>query len=130
VDVATAPYRHMDGFYFSPIKIFEYMAAGVCVVASRIGQIHTIIDDEKNGLLCPPGDVDALAAALERVYGDAGLRVRLADDGRRCAATKHSWTEAGRKVEAAIAAAIRGRDAKPKTPLDPALAGATAEAMR
>ncbi len=109
MDVATAPYRQMDGFYFSPIKIFEYMAAGVCVVASRIGQIHTIIDDERNGLLCAPGDVAGLARALERLHSDAALRTHLASEGRRAAASKHSWTEAGRKVEAVIAGCMRIR---------------------
>lgn len=114
MDVATAPYRHMDGFYFSPIKVFEYLAAGVCTVASRIGQIHTIIDDERNGLLCSPGDVSGLARALERVNADSAFRTQLADAGHRDAATKHSWAEAGRKVEAVIANCIKQREARPQ----------------
>jgi glycosyltransferase involved in cell wall biosynthesis len=110
IDVATAPYREMDGFYFSPIKLFEYMAAGTCVIASNIGQIHDIIEHERSGLLCPPGDVPALAAALERVHSRPDLRGRLAEAGRQKAIREHSWTAAGRKVEAAIEAAIARRD--------------------
>lgn len=115
MDVAAAPYRPMDGFYFSPIKLFEYMAAGVCVVASRIGQIETIIVHESNGWLCRPGDVGDLAAALERMHTDRGLRHRLAEQGRQCAISKHSWMETARLVETALFEAIAARRRRSST---------------
>src|SRR5438552_17785134 len=55
VDAAVAPYARANGFYFSPLKVYEYMAAGRAVVASRVGQLETVIQHDVNGVLCPPG---------------------------------------------------------------------------
>jgi glycosyltransferase involved in cell wall biosynthesis len=63
MDVATAPYPDQPGFYFSPLKVYEYMAAGRAVAASRIGQIEQVLRHGEDGLLCPPGD----AALLDRI---------------------------------------------------------------
>src|SRR5260370_22136858 len=64
MDVAAAPYPNLPQFYFSPLKVFEYMAGGLPVVASRIGQLGKLIEPGVNGLLVPPGDASALAPAL------------------------------------------------------------------
>lgn len=61
-----------------PMAMLEAMAAGVPVVASRVGAIPETIADEVEGLLTPPGDVDALEQALERVLVDRALHARLA----------------------------------------------------
>lgn len=93
MDVAVAPYPApgAEGFYFSPLKIFEYLAAGVPTVASRVGQIEEVITDGVHGLLVPPGDPAALAEALERLEGDRGLRQSLAVRGRRLVLEHHGW---------------------------------------
>jgi glycosyltransferase involved in cell wall biosynthesis len=91
LDVAVAPYPPLDAFYFSPLKLYEYLAAGVAVVASNIGQIADLIAHEQNGLLCPPGDAPALADALMRLYEDHALRTRLARAGRSFVGRNHSW---------------------------------------
>ncbi|MBK8268800.1 MAG: glycosyltransferase family 4 protein [Planctomycetes bacterium] len=70
VDVAVAPFLPLETFYFSPLKLYEYMAAGLCVIASRAGQIVELIEDGHNGLLATPGDVASLAEALLRVGRD------------------------------------------------------------
>lgn len=77
VDVAVAPYLPLETFYFSPLKLYEYMAAGLCVIASRAGQISELIDDGHNGLLVHAGDVGSLTEAMIRVGRDAALRARL-----------------------------------------------------
>jgi len=92
MDVAVAPYPRQEGFYFSPLKIFEYMACGVPVVASRIGQIPRYVEDGKTGLLCPPGDALAIARALERLYDDPALRQSLGRNACARMAENHSWT--------------------------------------
>jgi glycosyltransferase involved in cell wall biosynthesis len=91
MDVATAPYPATEGFYFSPLKLFEYMAAGVPVVGSRIGQVAEVLRDGETGILCPPGDAVALAAALERVMFDGGLRRALAASAREQVLRDHTW---------------------------------------
>jgi glycosyltransferase involved in cell wall biosynthesis len=98
MDVATAPYPDLPHFYFSPLKVYEYMAAGRPVVASRIGQLADLIDDGVNGLLCPPGDAAALAGALERLRQDPQLRDRLAGAARACVLREHTWTAVVRRI--------------------------------
>lgn len=83
VDVALAPYLPQDNFYFSPLKVYEYLAAGRCTIASRAGQIREIIDDGHNGLLVEPGDIDSLAVAMIRAGCDAALRARLGAAAQR-----------------------------------------------
>jgi glycosyltransferase involved in cell wall biosynthesis len=51
-------------------------------VASRAGGIQDLIEDGLNGLLVPPGDVDALANALEKLIADGNLRKRLSEAAR------------------------------------------------
>lgn len=91
LDVAVAPYPLLDDFYFSPLKLFEYMAAGCAIVASSIGQIPDVLDHGNAGLLYPPGDVPALASALETLRVDDALRERLGAAARTAARQDHDW---------------------------------------
>jgi glycosyltransferase involved in cell wall biosynthesis len=91
MDVAVAPSPAMPNFYFSPLKIFEYMAAGLPVVASDVGQIAEVIKHERTGLLCPPDDPAALAAALERLRCRPRLRARLSRNARAAVLRHHTW---------------------------------------
>jgi glycosyltransferase involved in cell wall biosynthesis len=60
-----------------PRPLLEAMAAGLAVVASRVGAVDEIVTDGVDGALVPPGDPRALASVLERLAGDATLRERL-----------------------------------------------------
>ena len=87
-DVALAPYPILDhAFYFSPLKLFEYMACGVPVVAAAVGQIADVIRDGDTGLLYPPDDIDALTSACLRVLSDPAFGQRL---GLAAAAEVHA----------------------------------------
>ncbi|MGH2542366.1 MAG: glycosyltransferase family 4 protein [Ardenticatenaceae bacterium] len=100
MDVAVAPYPKLDNFYFSPLKMYEYMAAGVPVVASRTGQLAHVIEDGRNGLFYPPADSAALLAALARLRDDCALRRRLGSAGRATVLREHTWKQvAGRILE-------------------------------
>lgn len=90
-DVAAAPYPAGQDQYFSPLKLYEYLSAGLPVVASAVGQIPTVIVDDCTGLLVPPGDEVALADALGRVNEDRALRVRLGRAARALAVERHDW---------------------------------------
>lgn len=91
MDAAVAPYPSLPRFYFSPLKVYEYMAAGLPVVASRMGQIGDVIDAGVNGLLSPPGDAAALADALDRLRCDLALRRRLGEAARTTVRRGHTW---------------------------------------
>ncbi len=89
-DVAVAPYPASSDFYFSPLKVYEYMSSGLPVVASAIGQIPDVITDGVNGVLCEPGDAQGFAQALERLR-EPELRTRLGRAARDTILQAHTW---------------------------------------
>lgn len=84
-------YKGSDVFVFpsheegAPQVVYE--AAGCClpVITTPMG-LARIVEHERNGLLIPPGNVDALAAAIQRLADDPGLRAALAVEARHSAA--------------------------------------------
>jgi glycosyltransferase involved in cell wall biosynthesis len=100
-DVAVAPYPALDCFYFSPLKIIEYCAMGLPVVASRVGQIAEMLTDDESALLVEPGSPKALAEALARLRSDPALRQRLGRAARRVAAGR-SWGDLANRVVSLI----------------------------
>src|SRR5207249_3778339 len=98
MDAAVAPYPDSKRFYFSPLKVYEYMAAGRAVVASRVGQLEAVIQHEINGLLCSPADPGALATALSRLRREPELRDRLGRAARATVLQGHTWDAVAAKV--------------------------------
>lgn len=78
-DVFVLP-AHREGL---GVAALEAMAAGRPVVASRVGGLADAVVDGRTGLLVPPGDPTALAAAIERLLVDEDLRRRLGQEGPR-----------------------------------------------
>jgi glycosyltransferase involved in cell wall biosynthesis len=103
MDVAVAPYPSIDDFYFSPLKLFEYLACGRAVVASGIGQIAETIDNGRNGLLCRPSDPDHLAASIATLIENDAMRSSL---GHEAAASMRgrSWNDTAARIVAAVEA--------------------------
>lgn len=97
MDVATAPYPASEGHYFSPLKLYEYLAVGRPVVASRIGQTEQVLQGTGAALMVAPGDVVGLTDALLRLATDAPLAARLAANAA-VAGRRHDWTDNARKV--------------------------------
>ncbi|APX33705.1 glycosyltransferase [Brachybacterium sp. P6-10-X1] len=90
LDLATAPYPAGE-HYFSPLKVYEYLAAGLPVIASAIGTIPEVLRQGELGVLVAPGDVDALAAALDELAADPARRSRLGRAAREAAVAEHDW---------------------------------------
>jgi glycosyltransferase involved in cell wall biosynthesis len=66
----------------TPVSAIESLAAARPVVATRVGGTPDVVEDGADGILVPVGDVEAIAAALERLARDADLRRRLGEHGR------------------------------------------------
>lgn len=98
LDIAVAPYPELPDFYFSPLKVFEYLAASLPVVASRIGELPELLEDGVQGLLCRPGDARSLADAMARLIDDPPLRRRLGDAGRELVTRHHTWRGVARRI--------------------------------
>lgn len=91
----------------APLVVLEAMAAGVPVIASAVGAVPDQLDGGRAGILVPPGDVSALASALDGLLADAYERDRLACLGRRRLRELGSADQVTREVEAAYRAVIR-----------------------
>jgi glycosyltransferase involved in cell wall biosynthesis len=90
-DIACAPYPALGRFYFSPLKVYEYLAAGLPVIGSAIGEIPDVLEHGRLGRLAPPGDPAALADELVLLRRDLAERQRLRGAARRAALARHSW---------------------------------------
>ena len=116
-DIGAAPFdlaahRPLQlGFYWSPLKIFEYMASGLPVVAPAADRIPSLVGHEQEGLLYDAANPEALAQALERL-ADPSLRARLGAAARARAERDYSWrVHCERILERVSALARRGTNA-------------------
>jgi glycosyltransferase involved in cell wall biosynthesis len=115
-DIGVAPFdvaRHAPlqiDFYWSPLKIFEYMASGLPVVAPRLDRLTRIVRHEREGLLYDSREPDALASAIESLAGDAASRQLLGAAARARVVEQFSWQSHCLALERAIQSA---RDAHP-----------------
>ena len=101
VDIATAPYHHPgvdEEFYFSPLKVLEAMAAERPIVASAFPSIEAILDG--TGRLVPPGDAEALAAALADLLDDPDTARAFGARARSRAMTQFSWRAVAARIMA------------------------------
>jgi glycosyltransferase involved in cell wall biosynthesis len=98
VDVALAPYPGGVESYFSPLKVVEYLAAGLPVVASRCGQLPELVRHGVTGLLVTPGNAEATASACNRLRLDRTLALAMAREGRREAMATRTWDAVVRRI--------------------------------
>jgi glycosyltransferase involved in cell wall biosynthesis len=100
-EVCVSPHvPNPDGtrFFGSPTKLFEYMGLGRAIVASDLEQIGEVIEHERTGLLCPPGDAEAAARAVLRLLDDEPLRTRLGEAALEAARGRYSWDAHARRI--------------------------------
>lgn len=106
--VGVAPYEPNDFFYFCPLKVIEYMAAGVPTVASNLGDIPALLDG--GGILVEAADIDGFVDATADLLADPDHCRALGATGRRRALETLTWSDAADATLAAIRAAghVRG----------------------
>lgn len=88
--VGLAPFSHDAPEYFSPIKLFEYMAAGLAVVAGRLPGVLDVVEPG-TAVLIPPGDADALAAAVSALAAEPERAASMGQAARRLVEDAHTW---------------------------------------
>ena len=89
----TASYREA-----LPVKMFEYMAAGIPVIASDFPRWRAIVDASECGLCVDPRDAAAIAAAIDRLAGDPALARRMGANGRRAVEQHYNWRHEAQKL--------------------------------
>jgi glycosyltransferase involved in cell wall biosynthesis len=85
----------------------EAMASGLPVAGWRAGNLPYLADDQREGIVAPPGDVEALAAGLDRLAGDEALRRRMGDAARVRAQSFPTWEQTAELFFGALRRAIR-----------------------
>jgi glycosyltransferase involved in cell wall biosynthesis len=112
VDVVTQLYSHAAVFccpsVYEPFGLInlEAMACETPVVASAVGGILEVVEDGKTGVLVPPANPEALAAALNRVLGNPALGRSMGQAGRRRVEEQFSWASVAERTEQVYADAI------------------------
>jgi glycosyltransferase involved in cell wall biosynthesis len=98
-DVLASPHVTMPNqrFFGSPTKLFEYMAIGRPIVASRLEQIGEVLEDGVTARLVPPGDARELANAIEQILSSPDRGEALARAGQR-EAEQHTWERRARTI--------------------------------
>lgn len=90
---------------YSPLKLYEYMACGVPVVASRLSGFE-ILEESKSGILVEPENPKKLAKAIIKLLKDKKLREKMGDYGRNYVVKHHSWKAISKKIERVIESAL------------------------
>jgi glycosyltransferase involved in cell wall biosynthesis len=100
-DILVSPHVPLPDaieFFGSPTKVFEYMAAGKAIVASRLGQIGEVLEHGRTALLVEPGDEAGLSAAIAKLADAPELRAQLGAAARERVRERHTWAASARRV--------------------------------
>lgn len=100
-DILVSPHvPNADGtrFFGSPTKLFEYMAMGKPIIASRLEQIGDILEHGISAVLAEPGDVSELSEAIARLANDKKMCESLGAHARRVVTENHTWRHNARRI--------------------------------
>jgi glycosyltransferase involved in cell wall biosynthesis len=116
-DDLPAVFAALDAVLYVPVEsdgmsrvVFECLAAGRPLVASRVGVVAEVLEDDRHALLVPAGDAGALAATLGRLLGDPARAARLGVAGRGLVEARYSGARLAAALEE-LYARLAGRAA-------------------
>jgi glycosyltransferase involved in cell wall biosynthesis len=104
-DILVSPHKGFDdgtAFFGSPTKLFEYMAMGKAIIASRLEQIAEVIHDGENGLHMEPGNTAQLAELILKLAGNENLRQQLGARARLDVVAHYTWDKNVERIGKAI----------------------------
>jgi glycosyltransferase involved in cell wall biosynthesis len=102
-DIGLAPYSADGPRYFSPLKLYEYLAAGLAVVAGDLpGVVDAIGAEPAAAVVVPAGSAAALAEAVAGLVSEPELRRQQGRAGRALVAAHHTWDHRARSVLAGV----------------------------
>jgi glycosyltransferase involved in cell wall biosynthesis len=108
MDAAVAPYGEQEGFYFSPLKVYEYMAAGLPVVTTALHPLDRVIRDAQEGALFVEGDLPGLAAPIARQLDVTDAPPAMGPRARESVAARYSWARHCEALEAIMVEIVKG----------------------
>lgn len=91
MDIVLAPYPKLKFFYYSPVKIFEYMSSGKPVITTNIGQISEVIKNGYNGFLTEPDNIEQILSKLLELLVNPELRSSIGKNARETIIANHTW---------------------------------------
>jgi glycosyltransferase involved in cell wall biosynthesis len=95
--IGLAPYSAGAPVYFSPLKLFEYLAAGLATVVADLPAVTDVVDSD-TAVVIPRGDARALAEAVAALSADPSERARLGKNGRALVAAGHTWRHRATRI--------------------------------
>jgi len=97
LDIGVVPCRALGPTYGSSVQIFEYLAAGACVVAPAVGQLEEVLRDGR-GITYRHRSQAEMVAAVRKAVADPQLRRQVAARGREAVLSEYTWRENARRV--------------------------------
>ena len=97
------------------LAVLSAMAVGTPLIATRVGGTGEVVEHGQNGVLCPPDDVEALSAAITRLYDQPERAAELAARGRRRVRDDFTWDAAARKFESVYERAGKASRSRPSS---------------
>lgn len=101
-NTAPHPALRAAGFFWSPLKIYEYMAAGLPVVTANIAPLNTVIREGSEGILFREGDSADMAAAIARLLDDPQAAQAMGQRARERVVAHYSWSQHCAELEAIL----------------------------
>lgn len=115
MDIVLAPYPRLEFGYYSPVKLYEYLASGRAVVSSRMGQIAEVIRDGENGFLCEPDDIAAMTETINGLIESPELIHRVGAQARTDVINHYTWKRRGQQLSELCEKVVTTAASRPAT---------------